>query len=158
MDRRLFSQQPSRPFPSISTLFEDNCVSLHNFTLYVKYVPNYSYFSYYLDRDLDSAINKISVGMSNPQEIIWLTDNEKYIIKEIIKVIQSLPQEYFGKKTKTSEINRKKVCPNLLDYLQRSANIHVYGGKTRRRTNKQKRRKYYHKSKKTSKARYLKRN
>ena len=88
--------------------------------------------------------------MSKNLKIIWLTSNEKYIINEIIKFIPSLPQEYFGKKTKTSELNPKKVCPNLLDYLQRCANIHIYGGKIKRRTTKQKRRKYSHKSKKTT--------
>jgi len=86
---------------------------------------------------------------------IRLTQNEQYVITQIIQIIQSQSQEYFGKKTPISEQKPKIVCPTLLAYLKRMNIIH--GGKNRRYTTKQKRRKYSHKSKKTTKSRYHKR-
>jgi hypothetical protein len=157
--RRGFLDQPTSvtgSFPSIQTLNEDNCVSLDNFRLYVKHVPTYNDFSQYFDSELESAIQKIHQGMPRNLQI-WLTPNEQYVINQIIKVIPSQPQEYFGKKTPISEQKPKTVCPVLLAYLQRYANIRIYGGKIKRRTTKQKRRKYSHKSKKTTRSRYHKR-
>lgn len=155
--RRGFLDQPTSvtgSFPSIQTLNEDNCVSLDNFRLYVKHVPTYNDFSQYFDSELESAIQKIHQGMPRNLQI-WLTPNEQYVINQIIKVIPSQPQEYFGKKTPISEQKPKTVCPILLAYLK-SMKI-INGGKTRRLTNKQKRRKYSHKSKKTTRSRYHKR-
>lgn len=155
--RNGFLDQPTRvtgPFPSIQTLYEDNCVSLNNFHLYVEYVPSYKEHSEYFKSELKSAINKINQGMPGNLQI-WLTDIEKHIINEIIKVIQSQSQEYFDRKPIFSEQKPKTVCPVLLAYLKRMKIIN--GGKTRRRTNKQKRRKYSHKSKKTTRSRYHKR-
>lgn len=139
-------------FPSIQTLNEDNCVSLDNFRLYVKHVPTYNDFSGYFNSELESAIQKIHEGMPTNLQI-RLTQNEQYVITQIIQIIQSQPQEYFGKKTPISEQKPKIVCPTLLAYLKRMNIIH--GGKNRRYTTKQKR--YSRKSKKTTSSRYRKR-
>lgn len=152
-----FLYQPPRvtsSFPSFQTLNEDNCVSLDNFRLYVKHLPTYNDFSQYFDSELESAIQKIHQGMPINSQI-WLTPNEQYVITQIIKVIPSLPQEYFGKKTPISERKPKIVCPTLLAYLKRMNIIH--GGKNRRYTTKQKRKTFSRKSKKTTKSRYHKR-
>jgi hypothetical protein len=117
-------------------------------------VPTYKDFSDYFDSELKSAIQKINDGMPGNLQI-WLTEHEQYIIKEIIKIIQSQPQEYFGRKPSPSEQKLKTVCPTLLAYLK-SMNI-IQGGKNRRYTTKQKRKGYSRKSKKTNRSRYRKR-
>jgi len=142
-------QDIARPFPSVGTLSEKNCVSIDNFGLYVIKFPDYEQFKHFYDNTtLQSAILKIKQDMTRGNRSYQYTENEIKIINGIKNIILSELQTdedgnvYPDRRTKT-------ICPNLSRIIS--------GGKTRRRTNKQKRRKYSHKSKKTTRSRYHKR-
>ena len=142
-------QERSRPFPSVGTFEDKNCVSIDNFNLYVKKFSDYKQFNELYDSTLESAITKIRDDMTRNARSNQYTEDEIKIINGIKGIIFSERQIdedgniYPDGRTKT-------ICPNLRRIIE--------GGKNRRRTTKRKRRIYSRKSKKTSRARYHKRN
>ena len=142
-------QDRSRPFPSVGTLSEKNCVSIDNFRLYVTKLPTYKLFEILYNSRLESAIIKLKDDMTRNARSNQYTDDEIKIINQIKDIITSQPQ--IDEDGNIYEDGRTKmICPNLSRIIS--------GGKNRRRTTKRKRRTYSRKSKKTSRARYRKRN
>ena len=141
-------QDRTRPFPSVGTLSEKNCVSIDNFGLYVIKFPDYEQFKDLYDRTLTSAIQKIKEDMKRGIRSYQYTEDEIKIINGIKNIIISeLQTDEDGHVYPDRRI--KTICPNLSRIIS--------GGKNRRYTTKQKRKTFSRKSKKTTKSRYHKR-
>jgi hypothetical protein len=142
-------QDRGRPFPSVGTLSEKNCVSIDNFILYVTKLPNYRLFEKLYNSRLESAIIKLRDDMTRNARSNQYTEEEVKIINDIKGII--LSEFQIDEDGNSYQDGRTKmICPNLIRIIE--------GGKNRRRTTKRKRRTYSRKSKKTSRARYRKRN
>lgn len=142
------SQEIARPFPSVGSFEDRNCVSIDNFPLYISKVEHYITYKQLYDETLQSAISKIKDDMNRNRVSHGLyTDNEIKLINEIKRIILLEEQTdedgflYADRRTKT-------ICPNLSRIIT--------GGKNRRHTNKQKRIKYSQKYRKYKKSRKCK--
>lgn len=143
------SQQRARPFPSVGSFEDRNCVSIDNFPLYISKVEHYITYKQLYDETLQSAITKIKDDMTRNRVSHRLyTDNEIKLINDIKRIIL-LEQQTDEDGIPYSDGRTKTICPNLSRIIT--------GGKNRRRTNKQKRIKYSHKSRKFNKSSYKRR-
>jgi hypothetical protein len=141
-------QELARPFPSVGTFEDRNCVSIDNFRLYINKIDGYEDYKDLYDNTLISAISKIKNDITRNVVSSQYTENEIKLINEIKRIILLEPQinedgiPYRDGRTKT-------ICPNL----SRIITITITGGKNRRHTNKQKIRKHSHKYRKSRKIR-----